>query len=164
MKFSLFATLLPILATCLIDAVVAAPITGLEANVNIQRNNEALTAELLRRADLRANTLDARGIVSMASKIFKKKQPTAAELAEAERKKKEKERRKQFRQGHKQYVATGKQIAKEAKKEAKANGVPYEVKVNYKGPGYAQYGAKAKQLAQKGWTRNLQQYKFADVE
>ena len=95
----------------------------------------------------------------LKSKIFRpKKQPTAAELAE-------KERKKQFREGHKQYVATGKKIAAEAKKEAKANHAPYSVKVNYHGPGYGQHGAKATKLAQKGWhdTKNLQQFKHADV-
>jgi len=128
--------------------------SSIQSNVRHAHSSHLVKKDWLAIANTRASA--AAKLKAKAKRT--KKQPTASQVAE-------KERKKQFKEGHKQYVATGKKIAVEAKKEAKENHTPYNANVNYHGPGYAQHGAKATKLSQKGWhdTKNLQQFKQADV-
>lgn len=73
----------------------------------------------------------------------------------------EKARHKEFRDGHKAYVKTGKEIAKQAKKEGR-----HGVHAVYIGGGYGEHGEKALKAAQNGWksTKNLQQFTHAEVK
>ncbi|PPQ74656.1 hypothetical protein CVT26_005526 [Gymnopilus dilepis] len=146
MKFSICLSLIPLLASFCVSTVMAYSV------YNTQR------AELAARQDLESalisylerRTQSEERKPSLLKAIFSRPKLTEEE----------KERKKAFRAAHKEYVKSGKEIHKEAKKEGRTG-----VQAVFNGPGYAEHGEKALKAAHHGWKNNnhLQQFTHADV-
>jgi len=146
-----YAALVPFATAFFATTVLAYPVNGYKpTDLNLRELTPEVSLQIARAFD--EEELYDRNLFSNVVKAAKKFKSTPEE----------KERRKAFKQGHKQYVATGKDIAATAKKEL---GKDYNVKTNFVGPGYAEHGAKAHEVVNKGWhnTKNLQQYRHADI-
>ncbi|KAF9473051.1 hypothetical protein BDN70DRAFT_925360 [Pholiota conissans] len=155
MKFSIVISVLPIVLSYSIYTA-AYPVSGYNTDDLVVR--EALPADyevVVARTEL-VDDLDARGFLS---KVFHKKQPTAAEAEE-------RKRRKIHRAESKFNKQVGKHIAKVAKIES-GGGANHKVATKWKAgaAGEADMGHVSHKQAQKYWKENphFQQYKHAEV-